>query len=320
MKKYLCLFFTIALSFCISLNICAAAPKLSNIKSNILYGKSFTIKANQKVTWKSSNKKVLTVSSSGKVKAVGYGTAKITATNKKGQTKSCKITVSQYIVKKTGNKKYPNIVYIYTKSGYKTYKVYNQTGFSSSYINNRGCSHSAACIVMSAYGKNYTPMDTHLGSVNLKCSERYALKKLGKKVAVTGYSMSVFSISQILNNTGIKCHPVYKYNNSSAIKEITANLEEGRPVLIMCHRKTVNGVKLAKSYHFIVLIGIDTKGYAIALNPAGGTVNQSHCTGAFKLSVENLVKNHMWSCTGSAYKSFYFNGAKNYGGYIIIDK
>lgn len=319
MKKYLLSLFFV-LTLCFGLNVQASAPKLSNVKSTVLYGKSFTIKTNQKVTWKSSNKKVLTVSSSGKVKAVGYGTAKITATNKKGQSKSCKITVKQYIVKKTGNRKYPNKVYLYTKNGYKTYKVYSQTGFSNSYINNRGCSHTAACIVMSAYGMNCTPMDTHYGAANKKYSERYALKKLGKKVAVTGYSMSIYSISQILKNAGVKCHPVYKYTNSSAVKEITTNLEEGRPVLIMCHRKTVNGIKLANSYHFIVLIGIDEKGNAIALNPAGGTVNRSHCTGGFKLSVKKLVKNHMWSCTGSKYKSFYFNGAKNYGGYIIVDR
>ena len=118
------------------------------------------------------------------------------------------------------------------------------------------------------------------------------MKKLGRKPKVTGQSMSIYSISQMMNNAGVKCHPVYKYTNSKAIKEIAANLEAGRPVLIMCHRKRVNGVKLANSYHFIVLVGIDENGYAIALNPAGGTVNRSHCTGAYKLTVEELVKNH----------------------------
>lgn len=129
-----------------------------------------------------------------------------------------------------------------------------------------------------------------------------------------------YSISQILKNAGIKNHAVYKFTNAKATKEITANLQAGRPVIIMCSRKKVNGIKLANSYHMLVLAGIGKKGNAIVLNPANGSVNRSHCTGAFKLTVSKLVKNHMWSCTGSKYKSFYFNGAENYGGYIVIDE
>ena len=321
MKKLIYKAIILFMFICIPLNAQAATPKITNARPELLYGKSFIIKSNQKVIWKSSNKKVLTVSSSGKVKAVGYGTAKITAINKKGEKKSCKITVKQYTIKITRNKKYPRQVTIYTGDGnYKTYKVCNQKGFNSSYLKQRGCSHSSASMVLSAYGKNFTPLEIHNGSVNKKYSEQYALKKLGKRVAVTGQSLSIYSISEILNNAGVKCHPVYKFKDSKAIKEITNNLKEGRPVLIMCHRKTVNGNKLAKSYHFLVLIGIDQDGYAIVLNASGGTINTSHCTGAFKLTVKELVKNHMWSCTGNEYKSFYFNGAKNYGGYIIVDE
>lgn len=56
---------------------------------------------NRSVTWKSSNTKVATVSSKGKVKAVGNGTATITATAKDGSKKkaSCKITVKLPVVK-----------------------------------------------------------------------------------------------------------------------------------------------------------------------------------------------------------------------------
>lgn len=321
MKKFLYTFLITVMLLCTPLTVLAEKPKLNKTSVTILCGKTYKLKSNQNVTWSSSNKKIATVNSSGKVTGKGYGTVKIMATNSHGEKRTCKVTVKKYIVKSTGNSKYPRTITVHINGKkYKTYKIYNQTGFNSSYINQRGCSHSALCTALSAYGKNYTPLDTHNGSVKVKASERYALKKLGKKVAVTGYSMSIYSISQMMNNAGVKCHPVYKYTNSKAIKEITDNLEAGRPVLIMCHRKKVNGIKLANSYHFIVLVGIDEKGYAISLNPAGGTVNTSHCTGAFKFTVKQLVKNHMWSCTGNEYKSFYFNGAKNYGGYIIVDK
>lgn len=54
--------------------------------------------ANKKVTYKSSNKKIATVSSSGNVKGVKTGTCKITVTSKKNKKKKAKITVK--VVKK----------------------------------------------------------------------------------------------------------------------------------------------------------------------------------------------------------------------------
>ena len=52
---------------------------------------------NKKVTWKSSNEAVATVSESGLVKAIGAGTATITATSTKDETKqgTCAITVNE---------------------------------------------------------------------------------------------------------------------------------------------------------------------------------------------------------------------------------
>lgn len=65
-------------------------------------GQTFTLKAtvkpsnatNKKVTWKSDNTKVATVSSAGKVTAKAKGTANITVTTKSGSKKAtCKVTV-----------------------------------------------------------------------------------------------------------------------------------------------------------------------------------------------------------------------------------
>ena len=52
----------------------------------------------KKVTWTSSNTKVATVDSTGKVIAKGTGTAKITAKTSNGKTASCSITVEKYVV------------------------------------------------------------------------------------------------------------------------------------------------------------------------------------------------------------------------------
>ena len=79
---------------------------LNKTKATLNPADTLTLKAtvtpsnvtNKAVTWKSSNTKVVTVSSSGKVTAKATGTATITCTAKDGSGKSaiCKITVRKY--------------------------------------------------------------------------------------------------------------------------------------------------------------------------------------------------------------------------------
>jgi len=77
-------------------------------------GSTYTLKAtvapsnatNKGLSWKSSNTKVATVSSSGKVTAKGKGSCTITATAKDGSGKkaTCKVTVGQPVTRVTLNK------------------------------------------------------------------------------------------------------------------------------------------------------------------------------------------------------------------------
>ncbi|MCR5475823.1 MAG: Ig-like domain-containing protein, partial [Lachnospiraceae bacterium] len=78
--------------------------KLNKSKANVNVGATITLKpvitpkdaTNQEVTWKSSNKKVATVSSDGVVKGKKKGTATITVKTKDGGKKaSCKVTVKK---------------------------------------------------------------------------------------------------------------------------------------------------------------------------------------------------------------------------------
>lgn len=87
-----------------SANINAATKvKINKTKASIYVGKTVQLKISgtkKKVTWKSSNKKVATVTSKGKVKGLKKGTAKITATvSKKKYT--CKVTVKNKEVEGT---------------------------------------------------------------------------------------------------------------------------------------------------------------------------------------------------------------------------
>ena len=87
-----------------------AKVKLSKTKATIEKGKTLTLKAtitpsdlpDKSVTWTSSNTKVATVTSAGKVKGVKTGTATITCTsNSTGAKATCKVTVGSVKLNKT---------------------------------------------------------------------------------------------------------------------------------------------------------------------------------------------------------------------------
>lgn len=99
-KKKLLISLMLLFSFCFALipsTKVEAAVKLNKKKVTLYVGKSTTLKVKgtkKKAKWTSSNKKVATVSSKGKVKAKKKGTAKITA--KVGKKKyTCKVTVKE---------------------------------------------------------------------------------------------------------------------------------------------------------------------------------------------------------------------------------
>ena len=101
--------------------------KLSKTKAVIEKGKTLTLKAtitpsnlpDKSVTWKSSDTKVATVTSAGKVKGVKTGTATITCTsNSTGAKATCKVTVgsvkldqTEIVVEKTKTKTLKATVY-----------------------------------------------------------------------------------------------------------------------------------------------------------------------------------------------------------------
>lgn len=86
--------------------VTAKSISLSSTKMTLLKGKSATltvtrnpISATEKITWSSSDKKVATVNSKGKVTAKKAGKATITAKTSNGKKATCKVTVKNATVK-----------------------------------------------------------------------------------------------------------------------------------------------------------------------------------------------------------------------------
>ena len=129
-KKLLSYILTFALVISLTASLAASAsaapkskPKLSKTKVTMNVGKKTTLKVKNvsksaTIKWKSSNKKVATVSSKGKVTAKKAGTAKITATVN-GKKCTCKVTVkcTKHVWKKVGK------VWVEEKGHYKEEKV-----------------------------------------------------------------------------------------------------------------------------------------------------------------------------------------------------
>ena len=85
--------------------VAEAAPRISSSKLTMIKGQSKALKINglkkgQKITWKSSNSKIITVNKAGKLQAKAKGSATITGTVSKRKY-TCKVTVQTPKLNKT---------------------------------------------------------------------------------------------------------------------------------------------------------------------------------------------------------------------------
>ena len=85
--------------------VAEAAPRISSSKLTMIKGQSKALKINglkkgQKITWKSSNSKIITVNKAGKLQAKAKGSATITGTVSKRKY-TCKVTVQAPKLNKT---------------------------------------------------------------------------------------------------------------------------------------------------------------------------------------------------------------------------
>ena len=231
----------------------------------------------------------------------------------------CEVRVDSFSVEETGNKKYPRKVTVYYgENESRTYRVYNKLSSKIKAIRSRGCSHSAIATVLSGYGISVTPEKIHTGSVKNKYSERYAWYRTERKSSKGSKPLTVYAISEILKNNGLSSKAVYKFTDKEAIKDITNNLKNGRPVIALINGRGFKDITFSNWFHFVVIAGIDEEGNVIILDSIGGRVNQTKKTGSYQISVETFVKKLMKSCQGNNYKKFYYKDARSYGGYVLI--
>ncbi len=293
--------------------------KLDQTAVKMITGQTFTLKATispksaakTKITWESSNPEVAVVSSKGKVTLKGVGAAKITAKTENGKKASCKVYSYKYSMKYTisGRK-----LTVTTPEDTKSYIAYSQLDYGNGYYRDCGCMVTAVSIAASGFGKYYSPVKIHTGPANARYSERYAVTALGKADEMNArYGRKTISLrtgAHILKNMGISCKPVYTFDKATALKEIRAHLQKGKPVIIKANNNTHNGIRLANVHHALVIVGLDSNDHAIIINPGSPTYRTS-------ITLSTLVNYHMTPASGD-YSTAYVTGKSMTGGYILI--
>ena len=106
----------------ITLNATSVPLQLKKSTSVIKVAKA-TLPGDQIASWSTSNKKVVTVSKSGKITAKNVGTAVVTITMKSGATAKCKVKVQKAAVKLTKIAVNSKKVNLNLKKGPKTYQL-----------------------------------------------------------------------------------------------------------------------------------------------------------------------------------------------------
>ena len=216
---------------------------------SLYVGNSKTIKATTKpsnaktkITWSTSNSKVATVTSAGKITAVKAGTATITVKTTNGKTAQCKVTVKA----KASN--LMNIPKIYqTDSKYARYRFPVHTG---STMSGNGCGIVSTTMVL-----------RYLTGKNIQVETVATWADRNGHFNGTGSNGSLFNAAAQKWNVGNA-----KYSKS--ITEVKQALLAGRPVILFCKRGS--NALFTNNKHFVVLTGIDKNGKIHVNNPNKG--------------------------------------------------
>ena len=204
-------------------------------ETSTLYGLNGTVKltanvmpsnaTNKAVTWSSNNTSVATVSSDGTVKAVGYGTAVITAKTVNGLTSNCTITVKKVEVTSLTIATQP------TKTSYYVGDTLNTAGLTlkATYTN------GTAKTISSGFTCNVSKL-TSTGTQTVTVS--YGGKTVSFKVSVTKAPQAA--------PAGLKAAaPSTSYTADGTITGTTAAMEwtaKGSTAYTACTGNTVTGL------------------------------------------------------------------------------
>lgn len=158
-----------------------------------------------------------------------------------------------------------------TEDNYKkTYKEYKQNG-NSSWANNEywggtmaenGCGITVMAIILSGYGKDYTPEDLR---------EKYFPVMNYEKMS-----------SELSNTFGVKNSDFYYDESHLSNESITRHLQSNRPIIVCVWNNEKNN-RWTTASHYMVLLATDNDNMVYVSNP-NGLENDSKSSGWYDIN------------------------------------
>ena len=309
-KKLKFIFIALLVIICTCISVEAAS--INRKKASILVTKTVQLKikgTSSKVTWKSSNKKIASVSSKGLVKGKKPGTAVITA-RVNGKSYKCKVTVKAGISLSKMS--------MYTGE-IKKLKLLG-TSIKAAKSSNKSVATVTKAGVVKALGVGQTKI-TLTGKNKKKYTCKVTVKrKPGSKAAVVPTSIRIASPVTISVGAKVKLKVSFTPSNVSN-KSLTWKSENSSVATVS--EGTVTGIKAGKSIIRATTHNGKTAECEVIVQEKTSVIEASSLE-AFSKAVSNLIKNNKVQNGNSAYSNDEFYSKrlimKTNGSAISLDR
>ncbi len=200
-------------------------------------------------------------------------------------------------------------------------------GEYSEYIRDHGCACCSLTSMLAAYCpqyRNLRPEET-ITRVERKHFPENIWKKNYGKPEKKQMPVTLYGISRIFEEEGILNRYVGPFRDREAEREIRDHLRRGMPVLVEASRLrrwkglpvSLNDRKYAGSYHTMILLGLDKKGYVIFTDSA--TRDWAGDRQRLKRdSLPNMIS-YMFPQINRKATNLYYDHRWNTGGYLLTN-
>lgn len=195
------------------------------------------------------------------------------------------------------------------------------------YMSKHGCASCALTTVLRAFSSKHNGLrpDDIVKTVEPSHFKKAEWLFNYKRPMLLQMPVTLCGISKILKAEGIVNRYVKSFEDDAAVKEITAHLLKGKPVMIETSRKKREGGKIVarndKKYagtnHTQVLLGVTREGKVIYADSAGRPWAGSRQR--LKETELSDMINYMFPQQVKSEANYYI-GRKRTGGYILIDE
>ena len=274
---------------------------------------------NKTLTWSSSNTSVATVSN-GMVKAVGFGTATITAKSNNGKTAAVKVTVEQVALSSIAVATMPSKTYYYAgetlnTAGLTLKATYNNgstktitEGFTCSPTKLNTVNHSQP-ITVSYGGKTATftvnVNEFYVKSIEIASAPTKTAYFVGDTLDTTGLKIKVFynSGASKVFDTGFTCTPTTLNTAGTqtitvSYKDATISVPKTATFDVTVQNVTLSGIAVASKpskVNYFVGDTLDTTGLKLTATYSNGTTQT--ITGGFTCTPTALASAGMQTVT-----------------------